>query len=111
MDEAAKRKRLSDNGEQVGQPAAKRTAATQPSSQDCRAAIARVYAAYDALHRMKDTSVDGQYHFAVLLNAARGMFCSRVKKIIFLQIFKLIICFHFPYRHPCCATSCCSTTP
>ena len=78
MDEASKRKRLSDP---EGQPDAKRPTAAleQPNTlanKDPRAALAEVYAAYDALHRNTYTSEEdikaGEAHFAVLLAAAQG---------------------------------------
>jgi hypothetical protein len=79
MDEAAKRKRISDP---EGEPNAKRPAAQFQenntfASKDPRAALAEVYAAYDALHRNRYTSEDeikaGEAHFAVLLSAVQGI--------------------------------------
>jgi hypothetical protein len=77
MDEVAKRKRISDP---EGQPIAKRPAAAYVNitltSKDPRAALAEVYAAYDALHRNKYTTNEdikaGEAHFAVLLSAVQG---------------------------------------
>jgi hypothetical protein len=76
MDEAAKRKRVSDP---EGQPDAKRPAAPasqEQSNKDPRVALAELYTAYDALHRNHYTSEEdikaSEAHFAVLLSAAQG---------------------------------------
>lgn len=78
MDEASKRKRISDP---EGEPNAKRPAAQLQknntfASKDPRAALAEVYAAYDALHRNTYTSDDdikaGEAHFAILVSAVQG---------------------------------------
>ena len=87
MDEAAKRKRLSDP---EGQPDAKRPAQDQQQpaiTKDPRAALAEVYAAYDALHRNaytddKDIKA-GEAHFAVLLSALQGKLPTRLFLFIF----------------------------
>ena len=77
MDEAAKRKRVSDP---EGQPDAKRPAAAaasqEQSNKDPRVALAELYTAYDALYRNHYTSEEdikaSEAHFAVLLSAAQG---------------------------------------
>jgi len=80
MDDAAKRKRISGP---EGEPDAKRAAAQLHennifASKDPRAALAEVYAAYDALHCNRYTSDDdikaGEAHFAILLSAVQGIY-------------------------------------
>lgn len=73
MEEASKRKRQSDPAAPTADaPTAKRQAPGAPSVTDTRAAIAAVYAAYDALHGSgaSQPSEDAAAHFNVLLDAA-----------------------------------------
>lgn len=69
MDDATKRKRESDL---EALPDAKRLAPTVATAEECRAALAEVYAAYDALHRSNGNGENSESHFAVLLNASTG---------------------------------------
>ena len=85
MDEATKRKRESDP---ETLPNAKRLAPSLATAEECRAAIAQVYAAYDALHRCNDNDVDVESHFIVLLNASKGeliSFNTALGSIVFIS--------------------------